>query len=118
MFEFWNKLSPMKKILLIIAIILVVIVVVVFVIVKFRKSKEGYTTASNKNTLLVTGSTTKSNSSDPLSSYVEGWINSVRELYSSTKSINEPYAESRTMKNFNAYTYLDKNPLVTGINKY
>ena len=116
MFEFWNKLTPMKKILIIISIILVVIVIAVFVITKFKKSKEGYTTALNKTTV-VDDKLLKAGSTDPLKSYVDGWIKSVRDLYS-TKSVNEPYVESRTMKNFNAYTYLDKNPIVTGINKY
>lgn len=116
MFEFWNKLSPMKKILLIISIILVVIVIAVFVIIKFKKPKEGYTTALN-NIMSVDGKTLKSSSSDPLKSYVDGWIKSVKDLYSAN-SVNEPYVESRTMKNFSMYTYLDKNPIVTGVNKY
>lgn len=116
MFEFWNKLSPMKKILIIISIILVVIVIAVFVIMKLKKSKEGYTTALN-NVLSVDGKTLKAADSDPLKSYVDGWIKSVKDLYS-TKSVNEPYVEARTMKNFNMYTYLDKNPIVTGVNKY
>ncbi len=116
MFDFWNKLTPMKKILLIISIILVVVVIAVFVIMKLKRSKEGYTTALNKNTV-VDDKTLKAGSSDPLKSYVDGWIKSVRDLYSA-KSVNEPYVESRTMKNFNMYTYLDKNPIVTGINKY
>ena len=116
MFEFWDKLSPMKKILLIITIILVVVVIVVFVVVKLKKSKEGYTTALN-NIMAADGKTLKASANDPLKSYVDGWIKSVRDLYSS-KSVNEPYVESRTMKNFNVYTYLDKNPLITGVNKY
>jgi hypothetical protein len=116
MFEFWNKLSPVKKILLIISIILVVIVIAVFVIIKFKKSKEGYTTALN-NIMAADGKTLKASSNDPLKSYVDGWIKSVKDLYSAN-SVNEPYVESRTMKNFSMYTYLDKNPIVTGINKY
>jgi flagellar basal body-associated protein FliL len=115
MFEFWNKLSPLKKILIIIAIILVVVVIAVFVIIHFKKPKETYTTALNR--LMSTDEKMKAGSSDPLKSYVDGWINSVRDLYS-TKSVNEPYVEARTMKNFNMYTYLDKNPLITGVNKY
>ena len=115
MFEFWDKLSPMKKILIIISIILVVVVIAIFVIMKLKKSKEGYTTALNGQT--IDSETLKSGSSDPLKSYVDGWIKSVRDLYSA-KSVNEPYVEARTMKNFNMYTYLDKNPLITGMNKY
>ena len=116
MFEFWNKLSSMQKILIIISIILVVVVITVFIIVKFKKPKEGYTTALN-NLTSSNKDASKTSAGDPLKSYVDGWIKSVKALYDA-KSVNEPYVESRTMKNFSTYTYLDKNPLITGVNKY
>ena len=56
---------------------------------------------------------------DPLQNYVDSWINSVKTLYSSKSVLSKDgYVESRPMKNFSSYTYLDKNPIVTGINKY
>ena len=89
MFEFWDKLSPTKKFLIILAIILVVVIITIFVIRNFNKSKEGYTTALN-GSQAVSNDTGKSSSNDPLKSYVDGWINSVRNLYSSK---TEPYVE-------------------------
>lgn len=117
MFEFWNKLSSLQKILIIISIILVVVVITVFVIVKLKKNKEGYTTALNKATTIDKDTGKINSDSDPLNNYVNSWIDSVKALYSA-KSVNEKYVESRPMKNFNAYTYLDKNAIVTGINRY
>jgi len=103
---------------LIITIIVIVIFIVVIVIIGIisiifinkSKKKENFTTALNENKNLSDGS-------DPLHNYIYSWIKSVKALYSA-KPINENYVESRTMKNFNMYTYLDKNPIVTGVNKY
>ena len=117
MFEFWNKLSTLQKILIIALIILVIVVIIVFITIKFRKSKEGYTTMLNKNSMTNSETGELNSGVNPLNNYVNSWIKSVKDLYTA-KSVNENYVESRTMKNFNQYTYLDKNSIVTGINKY
>jgi uncharacterized protein YxeA len=105
----WCDLNPMMKILIIIVIVIIVIVIIILIIyfIKRHKSKESYTTLLNNNATDL--------KNDPLQNYVSSWINSVKQLYSNS---GEKYMESRTMKNFNNYTYLDKNAIITGMNKY
>ena len=102
------------KILLLIIVIIVIIIVAILVIRFYSKSKEKYTTSLNSSEM-----TTVDKANDPLQNYVNSWINSVKTLYS-TKSVlaTEKYAEPRTIKNFNKYTYLDKDAIVTGVQKY
>jgi len=109
----WNNLSTLMKIIIVVIIIIIIIIVTIFIIVfvKKHKNKESYTTLLNATQL------DKDSDSDPLHNYVNSWINSVKALYS-TRSVNENYVESRTLKNFKEYTYLDKNPIITGVNKY
>ena len=104
----WKGLNILLKIMIVVIIVVIIIVAAIMLFKKY-KSKESYTT------LLNTNQSTKD--SDPLHNYVNSWINSVKSLYS-TNSVNENYVESRTLKNFKEYTYLDKNPIITGVNKY
>ena len=112
--EKFKSLDIIYQILIIAAIVIVIIVIILAVICLFkRRGKESYTTSLSDNKILE-------KSSDPLQNYVNSWINSVKNLYTSKSVLSSPenYVESRTMKNFSKYTYLDKNPIVTGINKY
>ena len=112
-----NKIKgiPLLYIILIVIVIIIIIVVIIISVVYLikKKHKEGYTTSLNSGTI-------EEKTADPLQNYVNSWINSVKNLYSSKSVLSngEGYVESRTMKNFKPYTYLDKNPIVTGINKY
>ena len=99
------------KILLIVIAILVIIVAIILIIKYFRKPKETYITATNSK---ISDKNTTSN--DPLQKYVNSWITSVQALYSNAKK--DGYVEARPMKNFQSYTYLDKDSIITGVKKY
>jgi flagellar biosynthesis/type III secretory pathway M-ring protein FliF/YscJ len=99
MFEFWRKMKSWQRILLILMIAIIIIILVLF-IKHAKTSKESYTTLNE-------------NSSSPIDSYVNSWINSVKNLYT-VKDKNENFAQSRTLRDFNNYKYLDKNSIVTG----
>ena len=113
MFNLSNKTLRMISIIFVAIFIISLIVIVVGIVLYFTlRKKEKFTTALNTNNVDI-----KNDKSDPLHNYIDSWIKSVKALYS-TNSVNENYVESRALKNFNMYTYLDKNPIVTGINKY
>ena len=97
------------KILIIVIIVLVIIVAIILIVKYLRKPKETYITSLNS-----TIADTISNL-DPLQTYVNSWIESVKALYSSNK---DRYVEARPMKNFQGYTYLDKDSIITGVKKY
>ena len=97
------------KILLIVIAVLVIIVAIILIVKYLRKSKETYITSLNSTIADTKGEL------DPLQTYVKSWIDSVKTLYSSNK---DGYVEARPMKNFQGYTYLDKDSIITGIKKY
>lgn len=110
MFDFWNNLSGTMKLILticFIVVILVIIVLIMFVCIHFKnKHKEGYVTK-------LTTDNSKDSSLNALTSYVSGWIDSVKGFYNGN-SVNESYAQPRTLKKFDIYRYLPKTSIITG----
>lgn len=101
------------KILLIVIVVLVIIVAIILIVKYLRKPKETYITSLNSTIADTKGEL------DPLQTYVNSWINSVKTLYSSKSVLSKDgYVEARPMKNFQGYTYLDKDSIITGIKKY
>lgn len=118
MFDFWQRLSGIEK-ALIIVLIIVVIIAIIIIIIKFKKpkTKEGYTTMLNSSKLGSNSDVSKSGI-DPLTSYVNGWINSVKTLYNTKVASSEKFVQPRTMKDFTNYNYLPMNTIMTGKIRY
>lgn len=112
MFEFWNRLDMLHKVLIVIAILVVVIVIIVLVVVAHKRS-ETFITALNPSRLDDTAT------EDPLQHYVNSWIASVKNLYQ-TKSVvsQEGYVDSRSVKKFDNLLHLRKDPIITGSKRY
>ena len=98
------------KILLIVIAVLVIIVAIILIVKYLRKPKETYITSLNSTIADTKGEL------DPLQTYVKSWIESVKALYGNVKK--DGYVEARPMKNFQGYTYLDKDSIITGVKKY
>ena len=98
MFDLWNKLKLWQKILFIIVITVIIILIILFIKSLFIK-KEGFKQYEAIDDEIK----------DPVGSYVDSWIKSVKNMYKA-----ETFAQPRTLRNFNNLTYLDKNAITTG----
>lgn len=92
-----------QKILFVIMIVIIIIILILFIkSLTSKPTTEGYISKMDE-------------SKDPVSSYVDSWIKSVKNLYSVKEpSQTEQFAQSRTLRDFNALQHLDKDPITTG----
>ena len=87
-----------QKIIFVLIIIIIIILLILLMKSLISTKKEGYIAKTEEHT-------------DPITGYVDSWIKSVKNLYS-TKS--EKFAQSRTLRDFDALTPLNKDSIVTG----